>query len=290
MNDQFLQSRFWRSLSPEVDHKWLKDANILITRAAHQNANLVTGVEVWGGNPMAIPMTIIQAAPRKILTDFIERGIEEFQYIIFTSINSVDFFAPYLNEIESFHPQTRFFAMGLTSTQHLRKVLPHDAKISSPSLNQGAEGLLRLGTLHQVRNKKILLIRGRPTLGNVKGVLEERGAQVTELVVYRTLSLDYDEIEKAAKLPTKLDAVLVSSALAVQNLSLWLEHIKRKDIMRSTLLLASSTRIAKEAKLLGWKDVVSSPEPDDISLLRSLKTHHLIRYLSETARIDPKPS
>lgn len=161
----------------------LASCGVLVTRPIHQAQNLEKQLRLLGAMPFLFPTLDIQ--PVENLTPLYEVGVElnRWDYIIFTSVNSVWHSMAILTEIWPRPPLgLKIGAIGESTASALRDIqwTPH----IMPSMDYSSEGLLDVDDFQHVSEKSILIIEGRNSRGYLENALTERGATVKSIPVY----------------------------------------------------------------------------------------------------------
>lgn len=156
--------------------------------------------------------------------------------------------------LQNYWPQMpvgiQWFAVGPTTAEVLRQ---EDLSVQQPETDFSSEGLLALESLHadQVKDKKILILRGVGGRETLAKVLRDRGATVEYAELYmrhpKTLSAsDWNQVLDNRPL------VLFSSG---QALSIAEEQVPELA-MRVRAILVPSSRVAEQAKKQGYPEVL----------------------------------
>lgn len=175
--------------------------SVLVTRAKAQNSDLCARIEQLGGETYEFPtIRIVEPASYEKL-DAAIRGLREFQWVIFTSVNGVDHFfrrVHALPEANILHmAQARIAAIGPKTAEALTEkglkveVLPGEYR---------AEALLSAMEERVVPGDKVLLPRANIARKVIPDGLRELGCEVTEVDAYRTVV----ETDKAAQVAQML--------------------------------------------------------------------------------------
>ncbi len=163
----------------------LKGVGVLVTRAAEQSEGILESLGSLGAVPHSIPTVNYVPVQRPAgLEDSLEK-IALFDAIVFTSANGVRFFAEHLEDHDlapSGLPPAVCVGPITAEAWNLAggQVLTFPAKYSSADI-PGALG-------KDLSGKSYLILRPEKVKTELGALLVERGAAVTELVLYRTQS------------------------------------------------------------------------------------------------------
>lgn len=194
-------------------------------------------------------------------TNFIEvfGNIEDYSDIIFVSRNAVEFGMSVLQQAGQQIPKsTQVIAMGAESAKQLVK---HDIFALFPDHGTGAEALLAVKQLADLKSRKVLIVRGTHGLEWPADEMRKRGAQVDQVNVYDQ-SLPLDAAQKMQKLlgqeQQSPQAVFLHSGQSARNF-MGLVSQERERFAR-TELVVGSRRIAEIASEFGWNGGIKIAE------------------------------
>lgn len=192
----------------DTPEKPLAGKKVVVTRARAQADKLAKMLEDLGATVIEFPTIEIKPVqpPPPI------PPLHGFDWIIFTSVNGVNAF---LDAIDGDHPDLdlrncRVCAVGPGTTTAL-----HDrgVKVDVTAGDYRQEGVLDVlqETDPLLRGKHILLPKGDLAREFLPEELRKLGANVAELIVYRTVSLATDRVAVQALIDAKPDAVTFTS-------------------------------------------------------------------------------
>jgi uroporphyrinogen III methyltransferase/synthase len=189
----------------------LSGQRIVITRPRHQASKLVQRLEGLGAEVISAPAISIRPpddpAP---LREAIAR-IREFQWVVFTSANGVDAVLPHL---PAFPEGTKVAAVGPGTRAVLEaRGIPVALMPGSYRVQALAEALTAQGDLRGVRFLLPRADRANPVLPEV---LRRAGADVREVVAYRTVHEGIDDETRSIIASGEVDAVTFTSASTVE--------------------------------------------------------------------------
>lgn len=244
----------------------LKEAGVLITRAAHQAGLLCRLIEQYNGKPLRLPAIEIVQTRQPALVEATLSAIDTYDIVVFVSANAVVRGLPYLSD-GRLPDNLQIAAVGLATAQALAEAgYPVDVV---PEGGFNSEALLEAPELQRVAGKRILIFRGeggRPLLGDT---LAERGATVEYAEVYRRCCPEIDS--GLAFLPwlADLDVVTATSNEILNNLFLLFGDNGRVRLQQTPLVVVSS-RMRDHARALGCGQVMLADGPDDNSIVEAL--------------------
>lgn len=203
----------------------LDGQRILITRPRHQAPKLVDRLEALGAEVISAPAISIRP-PEDLapLRDAIAR-IREFQWVVFTSANGVDAVLP---DLPAFPDGTRVAAVGPGTRAVLEA---HDVPVAlmpgSYRVQALAEALVATGDLRGVRFLLPRADRANPVLPEL---LRKAGAEVCEVIAYRTVHEGIDDETRSLLADGKVHAITFTSASTVQG---FLAQVSRDLILQA---------------------------------------------------------
>ena len=197
--------------------KCLEGVKILITRPEEQNLLLSSKLRNLGATTVELP-TITILSPQS--TDRLDRSILRllhYDWLIFTSVHGVRFFSQRLETLRE--PldklkQVKVAAIGPATAAALKRLGKEPDYVPTQYLSEK----IAVG-LGDVKGKQILLPRADIASKNLPDLLRQRGAEVEEVVAYRTVipeGLSADRVKSV--LNQGIDVVAFTSPSTVRNL------------------------------------------------------------------------
>jgi uroporphyrinogen III methyltransferase/synthase len=224
---------------------------ILVTRPRDQAAELVERLESMGAEAIEAPMIRIVPPEDYGPLDRACISIGEFDWIIFSSPNAVDAFVERLlagpHDLRALK-NVRLCVVGPATAERLAR---YGLKVDLTPPEYRAEAVLReLSTAGDVSGLRVLLPRsdiGRELIGDE---LRRQGAEVTEVVAYRTLIMEPEREGEPdvyrLLLEHHIDVVTFTSPSAVRNFVRVLGAEPAADLLRATVV-ASIGPVTAEA-------------------------------------------
>ncbi|HXM92807.1 MAG TPA: uroporphyrinogen-III synthase [Candidatus Dormibacteraeota bacterium] len=196
----------------------LAGKRVVITRAASQSEGLFTELTSRGAIPILLPLVSLAALDDYGSMDEQLARLDCFDWIIFTSVNAVRFIAARITELgftlgEVSKPT--FVAAVGTATAEAAKRAGFHVKFIANTHNDLALADELGGKL---RGKRIFLPRSDRANRNLPTALRRYGADVTEVIAYRTVrpnAIDHEKRDMVAN--GRCDAVLFFSPSAVHH-------------------------------------------------------------------------
>ena len=237
------------------DDRPLFGRRIVVTRSREQAGELVEMLEERGAEAIQAP-TIRIAAPEDI--DALDRACLDagaYTWIVFTSTNAVESFMRQLlasadiRELKG----VRLCAIGPSTAQRLgRYGLRVDLTPAEARSEAVVEALKSAGAL---KGSRILLPRADIAREILADQLRDAGAEVSEVVAYRTLlaagARDGDHDIYRMLLDRQIDAVTFTSASTVKNFAKILGEEQAADLLNTTVVASIGPVTAEAALQLG---------------------------------------
>ncbi|TAK63569.1 uroporphyrinogen-III synthase [Methylobacter sp.] len=259
----------------------LNGLHILVTRPEHQADNLSHLIEEQGGIAVRFPTLEIASRDNACEIKATLANLDKFQWVIFISANAVNFAlkansgkiariiippAPPLQK----GGRGGFAAVGQATAQAMKVAgLPVDLV---PENGYNSEALLAMPQLQQVEGQNCLIIRGEGGREQLATTLRSRGAEVDYLEVYKRITPRIDNSPVVQLLAQRrLDAITVTSAEALQNLSAMLDERNSKLLLLIPLVVVSD-RIRYIAADMGFNRIAVTDSPTDKAILETVIT------------------
>ena len=201
------------------DNRPLSGKRILVTRARSQASSLSELLAARGAVPVELPAIIIETIPDNEELETAIRGLSNYDWVVFTSVNGVDAFfrsAAKLNLDSRALSGLKVAAIGPATAAALAgKGITPDCQ---PSIYT-SRGLVAELARQNIAGQRFLLPRADIADKELVEGLTGSGAAVREITVYRTLP-DREAIDSAREmlLSGRLDMITFTSSSTVVNL------------------------------------------------------------------------
>ena len=243
--------------------------SILITRPDPAGKALTQRLIDAGKIAFQAPLIEIIAGRELSLLDAKLKSLRAGDCVFLLSKNAVSYANWQLNQLQQSWPDTlSYYGIGKSTAkdfQHLSSF-----PICYPEQGETSEDLLELPALHQVKNKRILLLRGNGGRDLLATTLRQRGAIVDTCECYQRLFIHYPpeafalQWEKA-----QVDTLVVTSGEMLQQLFDLVAEPQKAWLLNCHLLVVSE-RLATIAKTLGWETVTVAESANNDALFRAL--------------------
>jgi uroporphyrinogen III methyltransferase/synthase len=191
--------------------------------------------------------------------------VGEFDWIVFASVNAVDAFIERLlagpRDLRALG-DVRLCGVGPATGERLAR---YGLKVDLVPAEHRAEGVVRaLGETGQISGRKVLLPRadvGRELIGDE---LRKQGADVFEIVAYRTVVVEPEREGEPdiyrMLLERRIDVVTFTSGSAVRNFVRVLGDEPAADLLRSTVVASIGPTTAEAAALANIETTIMPTE------------------------------
>ena len=247
----------------------LSGKKIWVTRPAQQAAELCRMIEERQGRPLSLPALVIRPVPEEISTAQNTRRLAQADIVIFISKNSVVHARDRFPQIIDMLRGKTILAAGRATAASLQELGIERVDCVDSG---GTEALLSLPSLSEseIRDKRVLIIRGQGGREELRDGLLARGAGVHYLEVYRRGKPDISQAEMAKFWHDETpDALVITSLAGLDNL---VEMTPAAESVRlhGTATVVMSERIRQYALEAGFTRVAVAQDNSDAGLLDAL--------------------
>jgi uroporphyrinogen III methyltransferase / synthase len=259
------------------DDRPLFGRRIVVTRSREQAGELVELLEERGAEAIQAP-TIRIAQPDDLSA--LDRAVQEggaYQWIVFTSANAVEAFMGRLLAVGDIRDLkgVRLCAIGPSTAERVSRyglrvdLTPEEARSEAV-----IDALKAMGSLERAR---FLLPRADIAREVLADQLREAGAEVSEVVAYRTLlaggDRDSDHDIYRMLLDRQIDAVTFTSASTVKNFARIFGEEQAADLLNTTVVASIGPVTAEAAQQLGINTTVMPSRYTIADLVDALVDH-----------------
>lgn len=239
--------------------KWFENRplfgkKVVVTRARKQASDLVKLLSELGAECIESPtIHVVPPLDPEPLADAVE-NLSSYDWIIFTSVNGVDFFFNSLFnkglDVRSLH-QIKTACIGPATAARLR-TFGLNSDIIPESYR--AESVVDAFSGIEVKNQKVLLPRAEEARPVIPVELRKMGAEVNEVVAYRTEEAKENRRELIERLrENAVDMVTFTSSSTVKNFAAALPAGEADELMKGVEVACIGPITADTAKELGFK-------------------------------------
>jgi hydroxymethylbilane synthase len=234
---------------------------VLVTRAADQAAELVSAIHDAGLEPVPVPAIAIELEPGAGDLDDAARSIGSYAWVVITSTNGARAILKAAERVFTPFEASRFAAIGPSTQRALERegVDVHFVPSQRTASALAAE-------LPLTQGDRVLVVRGDLADGQLASTFRALGAEVDEVIGYRTREAPEDSRERlrTAVSGGPIAAALFTSGSTVRGL-LTLGHQESIDV-RAFPAVCVGPQTADDAQAAGFRILAVSPMPDPAAL------------------------
>jgi len=260
----------------------LAGRTILITRAREQSGEFASRLRNLGGDVLEFPtIEIVPPLSWEKLDRAIDR-LPSYDWVIFTSVNGVDFFWRRLSERMKkprISSPLKFCAIGPATARHLQA---RGVEVDYTPKEFVAEAILQGFEKMAIRGKRILLARVKQARDILPKGLRALGAEVDVVEAYRTIKPRGGARRLKSILANgKVDVITFTSSSTVNHFVELLEKEDLKGLLQGIAIACIGPVTAQTAESLGVTVHIQPREYTIASL-----TQAIIKYFVNSEKCD----
>lgn len=267
-----------------MDSKTLAGKRIVITRAPDQAQDMTRALESLGAEVLLMPMVHFAPPEDWETLDAELRELDGFDAILFLSRNAVRYIFSRCRElgIKCEAMQSKKCMIAAVGQGTAQEIESQGYRVDFVAKNQSGESLVKeLGG--RVAGRKVFLPRSDRGDERLSKALRETGAQVTEVVAYRTAApeqIDADVLGRVRR--GQVDAIIFASPSAFQAFSDCLAGEDLAELSARVRFAAIGPTTANAIRSAGARLEIQSVEPSGAGVANSLERYY--QRQSATAR------
>lgn len=238
----------------------LAGKRIAITRAREQASALGEKLAALGAEVVEIPTIEIRPPDSWVPLDDAIRRLEEFQYLLLTSVNGVRNFLARLAAAGRGVGALDRLTVGAIGPATAAELARAGARVDLVPAEYVAEGLLAALGDRAVRGQAFLIPRARVARDVVPRVLEERGAHVEVVEAYQTVAPDIPPEEVARLLAPPPDAITFTSSSTVRNFAKLVGESRVAETLRGVAIASIGPVTSQTLRELGLTVTLEAKE------------------------------
>ena len=232
--------------------KPLAGTRIVVTRAHTQSLEFIQRLEELGGDVIEFPTIEIQPAENFAALDEALGKIERYDWLIFTSVNSVEPFLSRLRAADKTVVSLAKLNVGAIGPKTAKQLALAGMKVDLVPTRYQAEGILDLLDPEMMRGKRVLIPRAAKARDVLPETLRNWGASVDVVEAYRTIAPTGDSSAVRLLLRQgKVDLISFTSSSTVSNFSQLFDGAKLSEILGNTVVACIGPITAKTVEELG---------------------------------------
>jgi uroporphyrinogen III methyltransferase/synthase len=272
-----------RTAVEDASEKPRTGLRIVITRAGAQASGLARQIKSAGGAVVEFPTIEIQPPEDFAAFDAAIENIEQYDWLIFTSVNSV---APFLARLRRAGK-----APGALASTHVGAIGPETAqRLSSEGITVSlvperyqAEGILDAVKPELMKGKRVLIPRAAEAREVLPETLRSWGAAVDVVVAYRTALPRVDVAPLADSLRRgAIDAITFTSSSTVKNFIRLFGGKDLTEIAGRSAIACIGPITARTVEEAGGRPAIVADEFTTAGLTRAIVAHFRSRAARRT--------
>tara|TARA_B100000614_G_scaffold155042_1_gene137327 strand:- start:1820 stop:2614 length:795 start_codon:yes stop_codon:yes gene_type:complete len=263
-------------MNQDVTQRPLSGKRIVITRARSQAGELICELEKLGAWCIEIPT--IEIFPPEDIQPLKKAlsSINDYDWVVFTSVNGVSFFFNTLYELKKglrLSDGLKFACTGPATEERLKEygIISHIMPGS-----YSAEGLVKSFSGIEIKGKKVLLARAKAARRILPEELSRMGAQVNEVIAYETRMNKDGQGELTTHLTKNtINAITFTSSSTVSSFMSQLGIEKAQDQLKHITTACIGPITSATVKSYGIVPDVEAKEYTISGLVNALLHHFL---------------
>jgi uroporphyrinogen III methyltransferase / synthase len=260
-----------RALTP-AETKPLAGRRIVVTRAPEQSGELLGLLRDAGAETSSLPMVRFFDPIDTQALDHAIAALDDFDWLVLTSANAVQFFLARCRRLVRWPGQSkpRIAAVGPATARALESEGLHVAFI--PAAFNGAALAAELAP--QLPGRRVLLPRSDRAEAELPTALRAAGADVTDVVAYRTVPPESHDGSLLGKICRgEVDAIIFSSPSAVREFACIVGAEALRRIGDRGAIAAVGSVTANAIHESGAQAAVEAPKATAASLVAALERY-----------------
>jgi uroporphyrinogen-III synthase len=250
----------------------LRRKTVFVSRAREQSSDLCADLESRGAQVIASPLLRFALPEDVVPLDGTLQALGAFDWWLITSQHAVEFAASRCHALGAQLPElaraVRVGAVGVTTAEAARRA---GITVEYVAKQQSAAGLAE-ELAAEVTGKRVLLLRSNLADSALPTSFAARGAEITDVIAYRTLPPDGDEQKRLAAISWKhVDAAIFFSPSAIRHLADIVGAEKMKEISSAVACVAVGPTTAEASRKHGFERCVQAEEPSSGAIVNALE-------------------
>ena len=250
----------------------LRQKTIFISRAREESAELCNELESRGASVMASPLLRFELPEDLVPLDASLKRLGEFDWWLITSQHALEFAAARSHALGvSLAKLSRGVCVGVVGPASEKAAREAGLQVEHVAKQQSAAGLAE-ELAAQVAGKRVLLLRSNLADSSLPVLLASRGAEVTDVVGYRTLPPDEEEKSRlASTVWQSVDAAIFFSPSAIRHLADAIGADKMKKACATAVCVTVGPTTAEAARKHGFERCFQSEHTSASAIVHALE-------------------
>jgi uroporphyrinogen-III synthase len=249
---------------------------IVVTRAPEQAEALVHELHRFGAEVVLLPVVAFEAPEDSGPLDSALGELAAFDWVLFTSQNAVRFVSSRLDQLGLKKIARRVASVGPATAEVAKQ---EGFRVNYVATNHTSHGLAN-ELQASVKGQKVLLPRSDRADDHIANALREGGAQVTDVIAYRTVAPEtpdqavLDQIRNGGA-----DVIIFSSPSAFHNLAHFLGVGELLKLAETVQFAAIGPTTAKSMRESGVRVHIEAEEASAAGLADAIVKHYQDRLI-----------
>ncbi|WP_263360116.1 uroporphyrinogen-III synthase [Acidicapsa ligni] len=255
--------------SPNANDQPLVGRRILVTRTVQQAGKLSDGLRALGAEPVEVPVLEIRPPDSFDPLDQALRKISSFNWLILTSVNTVQTFAA-----RCAHLGIDFSAIELLSVAAVGSATAEAARKAGfrvtlvPDTYVSESLVTALG--NSVAGKRVLFARAKIARNVIPEALSKIGADVVVVDAYQTVLPEESHALLSQAMETGLDAATFTSSSSVRNLAEVATAVGIGFPLKGVPAISIGQVTSATLRELGWEPAIEAEASDIPRLIEAV--------------------
>jgi uroporphyrinogen-III synthase len=251
----------------------LQGKRIVVTRAVEQARGLKTRLETMGATVLLFPAVSFTEPDDSAALDLAIRTLDEFSWILFTSVNAVRFFAARCRKLEVEPNQDAAYRCAAVGPATASAVAAEGF-----SVDHVAQEFLGVALAHELSaaltGRKILLPRSERARPDLPDALKHIGAEVTEVIAYHNRGVGaIDPGVMRAVRDAEVDVISFFSPSAIDNMRAQLGDAAFSRLGAKAALAAVGPVTAAALRDAGLPVAIEAPRTTADSMVTAIEQY-----------------
>lgn len=247
----------------------LAGQTIVVTRAAEQAESICQSLGQLGAKTISHPVIRILPPQNHVDVDRSIARIDEFDWVVFVSINAVRFFVErllYLRGSTDKLKECKIAAIGRSTANELKRIADVDVDLVPPISNSRTLGA---SLKSAIAGQKLLIPRANRRTNTLTDILSQAGIEFEEVVIYRSCDVESVDPEVACRMADgTIDWVTITSgAIARSSVRVF------GNELRNAKLASISPATSEVLREFGFEPTVQAMTYDMTGLVAAIEQH-----------------
>ena len=225
-----------------------------------------------GAKIIAMPLIELQPLDNPSYASIFEH-LSRYHWIVFTSVNAIDFFVMALHKSGQNLNAVRHCKIACVGPVTARRLADHHLEADLVPETYVAEGLIESFSAVVMKNQNVLLPRAETARDVLPNALTAQGANVQVVPIYRTAPASVSKKHAEQLNSRDIDAVTFTSSSTVHALEKWIDGQEQARFKAEVLAFCIGPLTSTTAVEYGYRRVITAKTFTIAGLIESLTVH-----------------